>query len=324
MLVTRRLPDGILEAALSALPGVVLDVWQDDAPPPRSVLLERAAGAAAIVPMPSEQLDAPLLERCTALEVVATMGVGYDNVDVAALTRLGIPLGNTPGVVTNATADLAFALVLTVARRICEARAYVADGSWRSWHPSLLLGRELAGATFGVVGLGRIGRAVARRALGFDMVVLGTSRTGAPVPGVEVVDLPELLARSDVVSLHVPLGEATRHLIGEAELAAMRPGAILVNTARGAVVDAAALARALASGHLGGAGLDVTDPEPIRPDDPLLSIETCVVLPHVGSATVETRAAMAARVGENVAAGLAGRRLPYCVNPEVYGPAPPA
>lgn len=319
MFVTRRLPGGALRSALAALGDVVVDEWEGDGPPPPEALRARCAGAAGLVPMPSERVDEALLEACDALEVVATMGVGYDNVDVAALTRRGIPLGNTPGVVTNATADLAFALVLAVARRVVEARAHVLEGRWRSWEPDLLLGHELAGATFGVVGLGRIGRAVARRALGFDMVVLGTSRSGAPVPGVEVVGLAELLARADVVSLHVPLGEATRHLIGEAELAAMRPGAILVNTARGPVVDSAALARALASGHLGGVGLDVTDPEPIAPDDPLLTHDRCLVLPHIGSATTATRAAMAHRAGENLAAGLSGRRLPYCVNPEVYG-----
>lgn len=318
MFVTRRLPGEAFQAALASLEGVELDVWEHEGPPPPEALAARSAGAAALVPMPSERLDEALLEGCERLEVVATMGVGYDNVDVATLTRRGIPLGNTPGVVTNATADLAFALVLALARRLGEAQEFVAAGRWRSWEPSLLLGRELAGATFGVVGLGRIGRAVARRALGFDMVVLGTSRSGAPVPGVEVVGLDELLARSDVISLHVPLGPTTHHLIGEAELAAMRPGALLVNTSRGPVVDAAALRDALASGHLGGAGLDVTDPEPIGPDDPLLALERCIVLPHIGSATVETRTAMARRVGENLVAGLTGRRLPYCVNPEVY------
>ena len=318
MFVTRRLPDDALEAALAPLDDVVVDVWEGDGPPPPEVLRTRGAGAVGLVPMLTETVDEALLEACADLEVVASMGVGYDHVDVAALTRRGIPLGNTPDVVTSATAELAFALVLAVARRIAEAQAFVAAGRWRSWEPGLLLGRELAGTTLGVVGLGRIGQAVARRALGFDMVVIGTRRSGVPVRGVEIVELPELLARADVVSLHVPLEPATRHLIGQAELAAMRPGAILVNTARGPIVDPVALAEALASGHLGGAGLDVTEPEPIGPDDPLLGLDGCVVLPHVGSATTATRKAMARRVGENLVAGLTGRRLPYCVNPEVY------
>lgn len=317
MFVSRRLPGDVL-GPVAALPGVVLDLWEGDGPPPREVFAERARAASGLVPLLTERVDEELLSACSALEVVATMGVGYDHVDVAALTRRGIPLGNTPGVLTDATADLAFALVLAVARRVCEARAFVAAGRWRSWEPSLLLGRELAGATFGVVGLGRIGQAVARRALGFDMVVLGTSRRGVSMPGVEPVGLPELLARSDVVSLHVPLDASTHHLLGEAELATMRPGAILVNTSRGAVVDQAALARALASGHLGGAGLDVAEVEPIPMDDPLLQIESCVVLPHVGSATTETRAAMGRLVAANLVAGLTGERVPHCVNPEVY------
>ena len=282
------------------------------------MLRARARDAAGLVAILTERVDEDLLLACEALEVVATMGVGYDHVDVAALTRRGIPLGNTPDVVTDATADLAFALLLAVARRICEARAFVAAGRWHSWEPLLLAGRQVAGATLGIVGLGRIGRAMARRALGFDMAVLGTSRRGEVMAGVERVELPELLARADVVSIHVPLEAATRHLIGEAELAAMRPGAILVNTSRGAVVDQNALFRALDSGHLGGAGLDVTETEPIAPNDPLLGLENCLVVPHIGSATVETRTAMARRVAANLVAGLTGERLPHCVNPEVY------
>jgi len=319
--VSRRLPEGVL-APVAALEGVVLDIWEGDGPPPRPVFVERASRASGLVPLPGETVDGELIAACQSLKVVATMGVGYDHVDVGALTARGIPLGNTPGVVTNATADLAFALLLAVARRVCEARSFVAAGSWRSWEPSLLLGRELSGATLGVVGLGRIGQAVARRAVGFEMTVLGTSRRGVAVAGVETVGLHELLVRSDVVSLHVPLNEDTYHLIGAKELAAMRPGAILVNTARGSVVDQAALVGALASGHLGGAGLDVVDHEPISMDDPLLGLESCVVLPHLGSATGETRAAMGRLVASNLVAGLSGRRLPHCVNPEVYEQGP--
>jgi glyoxylate reductase len=293
-------------------------VWEGDGPPPREALIARCRHAAGLVAVLTERIDEELLATCEALEVVATMGVGYDHVDVAALTRRGIPLGNTPDVVTDATADLAFGLLLAVARRICEAQAFVRAGRWRSWEPLLLAGRQISGATLGIVGLGRIGRAVAKRALGFDMTVLATSRRGEPMDGVELVELSELLARSDFVSLHVPLEEGTRHLIGEAELEAMRPGAILINTSRGGVVDQRALLRALTSGHLAGAGLDVTEPEPIAPDDVLVGLDNCVVVPHIGSATRETREAMAKRVAENLVAGLTGRRLPYCVNPEVY------
>ncbi len=313
--VSRRLPGTALERLAAAAD---VEVWQDEGPPPREALLEGAKHAEGLLAMLTDAVDEELLARCPRLRVVANMAVGFDNLDVAALTRRGIPAGNTPGVLTDATAEIAMALILLTCRRIVEARDAVLEGRWRQWNPRFLLGRGLAGSTLGVLGLGRIGEAVARRAAAFEMSVIGTSRTPRDLEGVEWVDLDELLARADVVSVHVSLSTATRHLIGAAELAAMRPGSILVNTSRGEVVDPHALYEALASGHLAAAGLDVTEPEPITLADPLLSLANCVVLPHIGSATLETRSAMADLAVDNLLAGLAGRRLPHCINPQVY------
>jgi lactate dehydrogenase-like 2-hydroxyacid dehydrogenase len=250
--------------------------------------------------------------------VVSNLAVGYDNIDLAACARRGVPVGNTPGVLTQATADLAFALLLAVARRLPESERFVRDDRWVTWDPLLLLGREVSGQTLGIIGFGRIGQEVARRARGFGMRVLYHSRSRAPGSvetelGATMVDLDTLLGTSDVVSVHVNLTPETRHLIDARALARMRPGAILINTSRGPVVDQAALADALRSGHLFGAGLDVTDPEPMRADDPLLALPNCLVLPHVASATDTTRARMAEKAARNVLAGLRGEPLPDAV-----------
>ncbi len=315
--VSRRLP-GTALGRLGCAADV--DVWPDEGPPPREKFLEHATRAEGLLTMLTDAVDEELLAHCPRLRVVANMAVGFDNLDVPALTRRGIPVGNTPGVLTDATAEIAMALVLATSRRIVEARDAVLEGRWGPWNPQFLLGRGLAGSTLGVLGLGRIGEAVVRRARAFEMSVLGTSRTRRDVDGVEWVGIDELLGRADVVSVHVNLSAATRHLIGARELAAMRPGAVLVNTSRGEVVDPRALYEALASGHLGGAGLDVTEPEPISLDDPLLGLSNCVVLPHIGSATFETRSRMADLAVDKLLAGLSGRVLPHCVNPEVYAP----
>ena len=318
--VTRALPDGPfrrLEGRAHA------EVWRGEGPAPTAWLREACAGAAGLLATPADRVGDDLVVACPTLRVVSNLAVGTDNVDVAAMTRRGVLVGNTPGVLTAATADLAFALVLAASRRLIEARDAVLDGLWTAWDPAFMLGLELAGATMGIIGAGRIGMAVARRALAFDMRVLAWSRRGRPpagvgVDGVEMVAMDRLLRESDVVSIHVALDASSVHLVGAAELALMKPTAVLVNTARGAVVDQEALFAALASGRIAAAGLDVVEHEPIDPSDPLLRLPNCIVVPHIGSATVATRTAMAELAVDNLLAGITGERLPSCVNPELY------
>lgn len=312
--VTRSLPGGALDR-LRAVADV--EVWPSRLPPSPQELRRLAAGATGLVTMLTDRVDAELLDACPDLRIVANMAVGYDNLDVAELIRRGIPAGNTPGVLTGSTADLAWALILSATRRLPESAAAVKAGDWLTWEPDWLLGVDVAGATLGIVGFGRIGAAVARRAAGFDMEVLAWNRTPKEVEGVTFVSLDELLRRSDVVSLHCALTDETRGMIGPAELRAMKPTSVLVNTARGPIVDQWALARALQTGEILAAGLDVVDHEPIPVDDELLSLPNCLVLPHVGSATVATRSRMADMAVDNVLAVLAGAVPPTCVNPEV-------
>jgi glyoxylate reductase len=252
-----------------------------------------------------------VLAACPRLRVVANCAVGYDNVDLEACRRRGVWVTNTPDVLTEATADLAWALILAVTRRVVEADALVRSGRWTGWALDQMLGTGLQGAQVGIVGFGRIGRAVARRAPAFGLKVAACDPDPAPEPGVDVrfLELDELLATSDVVSLHAPLDEGSRHLLDEARLRRMRPGAVLVNTARGPLVDEAALVRVLADGHLGGAGLDVYEHEPsVTPG--LVDRPDVVLLPHIGSATRETRAAMAELAARNLLAVLAGDEPP--------------
>jgi glyoxylate reductase len=259
--------------------------------------------------MLTDRLDEAFMEACPRLRAISNFAVGVDNVDLAAATGRGIPVGHTPDVLTETTADLAIALMLAAARRIVEGEGIVRAGRWPLWAPFAFLGRDLHHATLGIVGYGRIGRAVARRAAGFEMEVLHTRET----------PLDKLLERSDFVSLHAPLDESTRGMIGERELRLMKGTGILVNTARGPLVDPGALERALREGWIAAAALDVTDPEPLPSDHPLLSAPNLTVVPHVGSATHATRGAMANLAVENLAAGLRGERMPRCANPEVYG-----
>jgi glyoxylate reductase len=269
------------------------------------------------------RVDATLLARAPHLRVVSNMAVGVDNVDLAACTRRGIPVGNTPGVLTDATADLAMAALLAAGRRLPEASADARAGRWTSWSPTGWLGADLTGATLGIVGLGKIGRAVARRAHGFGMRLVYTDPSQAADLetgyGATRLPLAELLKESDFVSLHVPLLPETRGLIDEGALRLMKREAILVNTSRGPVVKMADLYRALSEGWIGGAALDVTDPEPLPSTHPLYTLPNCLVLPHIGSATRGTRKRMAEMACENLLAGLSGQRLPHCANPEVYG-----
>lgn len=282
------------------------------------------AGVDGLLALLTDRVDGELLDRAgPQLKVVSNYAVGFDNVDVAVCTARGIPVGNTPGVLTDTTADLAWALIMASARRITEGDRYVRAGRWRTWGPLLLLGSDVHGSTIGIVGFGRIGQAVARRATGFGMRILYHDLARAPEDverelGARFVDLDELLRESDVVSLHVNLTDITRKLINRERLATMKPHAVLVNTSRGPVVDQVALFEALRDGVIGAAGLDVTDPEPMAADDPLLTLENCLVLPHIASASYATRGRMAEMAAANLLAGLRGERLPNPVNPEVY------
>ena len=317
--VTRRLQQEALDRLAAQFR---VDLWDSDMPPDYDSLRERASLADGVLCLLTDRMDAALLEAAPALRVVSNMAVGTDNIDLAAATARGIPVGNTPGVLTETTADFAFALLMAAARRIVEADAYVRAGSWQTWGPSVLLGRDLYGATLGIVGFGAIGQAVAQRAQGFSMRVLYTRRSSAPAPPglpTESVSLDHLLRESDFVSLHVPLTTDTRHMIGERELALMKDTAILVNTARGGVVDQDALVAALRRGRPAMAALDVTAVEPIDVRDELLSLHNVIVTPHVASASVATRLRMANMAVDNLEAGLEGSRLPNCANPEVYG-----
>jgi glyoxylate reductase len=286
------------------------------------VLLQEVADCDGLLCLLTDPIDAEVIAAGARLRVISQIAVGVDNIDLRAATARGIPVGHTPGVLTEATADFTFALLMAAARRIPEGVDYVRAGKWRTWEPMGLLGVDIWGATLGIVGMGRIGTAVARRARGFAMHILYYDPTRRPELeaelGVEYAALDDLLARSDFVSLHCPLTPETHHLIGEAALKRMKPTAILINAARGPVVDPAALVRALSEGWIRAAALDVTEPEPIPPDHPLLSLPNCIVVPHIASATVSTRERMAAMAAENLLAGLRGQRLPYCANPEVY------
>ncbi len=299
------------------------EVWErQEVPPPREELLRRVARAEGLVCLLTERVDAELLDAAPRLRVVSQVAVGFDNIDVAAATARGVLVTNTPGVLTETTADCAWALLLAAARRIAEGDRYTRSGRWRSWELQLFLGRDVHGATLGIVGLGRIGAAVARRARGFDMRLLYYDPVRRPdleaELGVEFADLERLLRESDFITIHTPLTPETTHLIGRRELALMKPTAILVNTSRGPVVDQAALADALRRGAIAGAGLDVFEAEPIPPDDPLLELDNAVLTPHIGSASVATRTRMATMAVENLVAALRGERPPNLVNPEAW------
>jgi lactate dehydrogenase-like 2-hydroxyacid dehydrogenase len=302
--VGRRLPGGALDRLAAEHE---LEVWPGREPPPRAELLERAPSMEGLLSLLTDPVDAEVIEAAQRLRAISNYAVGVDNVDLEAATARGIPVGNTPGVLTDTTADLAVALMLGAGRRLPEGDAFVRRGEWRTWEPELLLGRDLHGATVGIVGFGRIGQAVARRVEGFDCEVLHTSRGGG-------VELEELLERSDFVSVHTPLTPETRGLIDAAALERMKPTAYLVNTARGPVVDTEALTAALHAGSIAGAALDVTDPEPLPGDHPLLAAPNLLVLPHLGSATHATRERMADMAVDNLLAGLRGERMPHQAN----------
>lgn len=310
VLVTRRLADEAMEL-LARHADVVVPL--EDRPIPRDTLLDLAGGVHGILAMLTDRIDEEVLAAAgPQLVVVANHAVGYDNVDIEACERRGVVVTNTPDVLTEATADLAWGLLLAAARRIVEGDRLVRRREPWEWAPAFMLGREVAGSTLGIVGYGRIGQAVARRAAGFRMQVLVHTRT--PAPGVRRADLATLLAESDAISIHVPLTPQTRGMFGAEALDAMKPTAILVNTSRGGVVDEAALAEALATGRIAAAGLDVYEREP-EPHPALLELENVVLAPHLGSATVETRRAMAMLAARNLVAALSGEPPPTPVGP---------
>jgi glyoxylate reductase len=301
--VTRELPFPALER-LEAEHEV--DTWPEDLAPEPEELRQHTSQADGLLSMVADRVDEALLDAAPNLRAIANYAVGTDNIDLEAAAARGISVGNTPDVLTDATADLAFALILALARGIVSGAATVRAGEWRTWEPAGDLGTDLAGATLGIVGRGRIGDAVARRAAGFGMDVVHSSRSSG-------LPLDELLERADVVSLHTPLTADTRHLIDEQALARMKPTVLLVNTARGGIVDQDALREALIEGRIGGAALDVTDPEPLPGDHPLLDAPNLLVVPHLGSATRRTRARMAEMAVENLLAALDGRPMPHAV-----------
>lgn len=302
--VTRSLPGTALERLAEAHE---VDVWTAEEPPSRAELHRRASVAEALLSQLTERVDADLLDACPRLAAVSNYAVGVDNVDLAAASERGVPVGHTPGVLTEATADLTWALMLSAARRLPDAERAVRSGGW-SWEPDFLLGHDVAGATLGVVGMGRIGSAVARRAQGFEMEVIHTSRTGG-------VPLDTLLERADFLSLHAPLTAETRGMIGEPELRAMKPTAILVNTARAALVDDAALVEALRDHRIAGAGIDVFLQEPVTAENnPYAGLDNVVLTPHAGAVTREANARSRAMPVDNIIAFLEGRPE-HVVNP---------
>lgn len=315
--VTRRLP-----ASLESLQAVAsVDVWTERQPPPYEVLLEKIRDVDGLLCLLTDPIDRPLIESGTRLKVISQMAVGYDNIDITAATAHRIPVGHTPDVLTDATADFAWALLMAAARRVVEADRFTRANQWRTWEPDLLLGSDVTGATLGIIGLGRIGQGVARRAKGFNMRILYTNRNRCSPElekelGVEFVEFDDLLRASDFVTIHTPLTPETRYLFGDRQFEQMQRSAVLINTARGIIVDPNALYRALSQGQIAAAALDVTEPEPIPADSPLLTLENLIIAPHIGSASRQTREKMAMMAIENLIAGLKGDRLPHCINPE--------
>ena len=316
--VTRNMPEPIVAMLRGECE---VSVWPQDEPPvPRDVLLREAREAQGLYTMLTEKIDAELFDAAPNLKVVSQMAVGYDNIDVREATRRKIPVGYTPGVLTDTTADFAFALLMAAARRIVEGAGYIRQGRWQTWIPFELTGQDVHGATLGLIGMGRIGSAVAKRARGFDMRVLYYDVVPNPpaVEGATRVSLDEVLAQSDFVSVHTPLTPETHHIVNARTLKQMKRTAVLINTSRGPTVDAAALYEALKGGTIAYAALDVTEPEPLPADHPLLALPNCTITPHIASASVATRLNMAALAVKNLLAGLNGERQPHSANPEVY------
>ena len=319
--VTRIIPEAGLDMVLTHADATI---WEDELPPPRTELIKHVQDMDGLLCLLTDRIDAELMEAAgSRLKVISNHAVGFDNVDVAEATRRGIPVGNTPGVLTDTTADFAFALLMAAARRVVEADRYTRAGRWKTWGPKVLLGQDVTGATLGIIGFGRIGKGMAKRAAGFDMRVLFYDPLCADDPfaeeiGAESVDLETLFSQADFISVHTPLIDETYHLINDGAFQKMKQTAVLINTARGPVVDPDALFRALTNGEVAAAALDVTDPEPIPMDSPLLTLDNLIIAPHIASGSVATRNKMATMAAANLIAGIKGERLPYCTNPEVY------
>ncbi len=300
-----------------------VDVYEAGGPPPRSLLLEKVRNKDGIVCMVGDKIDAEVMDLSPNLVVISTNSVGFDHIDVEEATRRGIYVTNTPGVLTEATADLTWALLLSVARRIVEADNYLRAGKWKiAWTPTFFVGADVYGQTIGIIGFGRIGQAVAKRAKGFGMKILYYDVVRVPPEREKELDanyvsLEELLKNSDFVTLHVALTKETRHMISERELRMMKPTAFLINTSRGPVVDEAALVKALREKWIAGAALDVFEQEPISPENPLIKFENVVLTPHIGSASISSRTKMSELAATNLLSVLRGEEPPHLVNPEV-------
>jgi len=321
--VTRKIPDEGLRMITERYDTTV---WPSENPPSVKEIIQNAEDCQGIVTLLSDPIGQDVISKLPKLKVIAQYAVGYDNIDISFATERKIAVTNTPGVLTETTADLAWALIMAAARRIVESDSYVRDGKWNvAWGPELLLGSDIYGATLGIIGMGRIGSAVARRASGFNMKILYHTRSEneytteieSKTNGTRA-DLQTLLSESDIVSLHIPLSSETHHLLGEKEFKIMKPRAVLVNTSRGAVVDEDALCKALKSGHLGAAGLDVFKQEPLQKNSPLMKLPNVILAPHIGSASTKTRATMAIMCVENLIAVLDGKQPPNLVNKEVF------
>ena len=317
--VTREIPDRGLRIIKERFDA---EVWPDYAPPPKQVIIQKVAKVDALASLLSDKIDAEVFDVAPNLKIVAQLAVGYDNIDLKEATKRGIYVTNTPGVLTETTADFAWTLLMAVARRVTEADRYVRSGKWKvGWHPSMISGRDVYGATIGIIGLGRIGQAVAKRAKGFDMKILYYDVIRRPDLeeewGLKYTELDELLRKSDFVDVHVPLMKSTYHLINEKKLKLMKKTAYLINNSRGPVIDEEALYEALKTGQIAGAGLDVFEQEPTPIDNPLLELDNVVVAPHISSASHETRSRMAEMVAENLVSFFEGKVPPNLVNKEV-------
>jgi glyoxylate reductase len=321
--VTRKLPKEGLRKITERFDTTV---WPSEEPPSAQEIIRNAEDCEGLVTLLSDPIGAEVIDQLPKLKVIAQYAVGYDNIDVTRATDRKIVVTNTPGVLTETTADLAWALIMAASRRLIEADKYVRDGNWNvAWGPEMLLGSDIYGATLGIIGFGRIGSAVARRAAGFNMNILYYTRSESDftrefnnVSNTKRVDLQTLLKNADIVTLHIPLSAETKHLLGENEFKLMKPDSILVNTSRGPVIDEDALIKALRAGEIGAAGLDVFNEEPISKDSPLLKLKNVVLVPHIGSASTKTRATMALMCAENLIAALKDEQPPNLVNPEVF------
>src|SRR5262245_34043188 len=319
--VTRVLPEAGLKLIRAACH---TEVWQDQLPPPAAVLRQKISGCDGLVSLLTDKIDGPILDLAPRFKVISNFAVGFNNIDIPAATERGIAVGNTPGVLTDATADMAFCLLIAAARRVVEGHQYTLSGKWKTWEPLGHLGQDLAGKTLGIVGMGRIGYAMAQRChAGWEMTILYhdvyKNEKAERDLAAKQVDFDTLLRESDFISVHTDLNEKTRHMFAAEQFRKMKRTAVFVNSARGPLVDQKALYEALKSGTIFAAGLDVTDPEPPARDDPLLQLPNIVIAPHIASATVQTRNRMAEICADNLIAGVTGQKLPAWVNPEVEG-----